>query len=95
MENNKCCPNGDCEKCKGSKMEMCCDYKCCGGKCHILKILISILILAAVFYLGTMVGSDRDSFRKDGEKQKGTLNSGAGSVTVKVLSPTTTPPVTQ
>jgi len=57
--------------------------------CPILKVLISILILAAVFCLGTMVGSHRDGFRKDSEKQKGTLNSGAGSVTVKVLPDTT------
>ena len=93
MEENKCCLNGDCEKCKGSKIEMCCGYKCCRGKCHILKILISILILAAVFYLGTMVGSDRNGFKTGDIKR--TLNSGAGSVTVKVLPPTTTPPVTQ
>lgn len=94
MEENKSCSHGDCEKCKDSKMGMCCGHKCCGGKCHmILKILIPIIILIIVFCLGAMVGSHRDGFRGYDEGQRFLKNksydSGTGSITVKVLPDTT------
>jgi len=94
MEEKKCCEGGMCEKFADKKA-------CCGGKCHgcchMFKILIPIIIIAAAFYLGTVVGH-RDGNKERGEGQRYTdtyspkeVSGGAtGDVTVKVL-PATTP----
>jgi hypothetical protein len=106
MEENKGSINNECEKCKDGKGGMCCGHgHMCHGKCHMMKILITILILAAVFCLGTMVGSHRNNFRDYGERggfmmngnygpRGGANNVGTGSTTIQVLPLTGTTPVT-
>jgi hypothetical protein len=114
MEENKekkCCEHGGCENCMGKK-EGCCYPHKWSGKCHMLKFLILILLIIAAVCFGMMIGSHRGNFRERGDFRsmmdyygtKTGLESGTGSVTVKVLPPdattngttgTTTPPVTQ
>jgi len=91
MEENKCCPNGDCEKCKTG---ICCGNMCC-NKSVISKIIILIILVVIVFLLGTMVAG-KGNFRKD-LKRNGAMNeigstvespnSASGSITVNVVSP--------
>lgn len=103
MENNKCCENGDCEKCKGSKGGMCCGYKCWGRKCHLLKIIVIVFVLIIVFCLGVRWGEIRSETRgyrynmmnwlgynKFENKDLTGLQKQTGEVTVKVLPKTTT-----
>ena len=104
MEENKCCINGDCEKCKDQKRGMCCGHKWC-GRCSMLKIIVLIFLIAAIFCFGAMFGRKNDLRGRDvyqrfmmnnGYGLKGDLNNtGTGSTTVKVLPDTTIPPVTQ
>ena len=67
-ENKKCCENGACEKCADKKEGSCCGHMC-HGKCHMLKILVPILIIATAFYVGTLVGGN-DDFRGRGNGQR-------------------------
>lgn len=104
MEENKCCINGDCEKCKNQKGKMCCGHMCC-GKYHLLKIIVIIFLIVVIFCFGAMFGRNNDFRGRDVYQRfmmnnnyglKGdSNNNGTGSVTVKVLPQTTTPPVTQ
>lgn len=75
-ENKKCCENGACEKCADKKEGGCCGYMC-GGKCPMLKVLIPVLIIAAAFYIGTLVGGNND-FRGRGNEQR-YMDEGFGS----------------
>jgi len=103
MEEKKCCENGECSKCTDKKA--CCGSKC-HGHCHLFKILIPIIIIAAAFYAGTIAGS-RGDYRGHGENQrymeKGfdtsrrIYNSATGEATITVqpnteVAPTTVPP---
>jgi hypothetical protein len=67
-ENKKCCESGACEKCADKKEGTCCSGMCL-GKCPMLKILIPILLIAAAFYVGTLVGCN-DDFRGRGNGQR-------------------------
>lgn len=90
MEEKKCCENGECGKCADKKA--CCYSKC---HCHLFKILIPIIIIAAAFCAGTMVGSRGSYNRVRGENQiymmrgfndstRGIYNTATGEATVNV-----------
>lgn len=106
-EEKKCCMNGDCEKCKGKKMGMCCGHSGCGGKCHMIRKIVYIVIIIIAFCLGTQWGEIK-SEREGGRFERGGMmnwgynqfqtnqQKGVGSVTVDVSNPaTTTPAVAQ
>ena len=103
MEDNKCCTDGACEKCK-DKSGMCCGHKCCMRKCHMLKIIVPIVIIIIAICFGFVMGSHMGNFRGRGENQRfmnnrygipiGNYNTVTGSTTVKVIPDTTTPPTT-
>ena len=88
-EEKKCCMNGDCEKCKGKKMGMCCGHGGCGGKCHMIRRIVCIVIIIIAFCLGVQWGERKGEFR-GGDRFE---NSKRGSVTVQV-QPNTIAPVT-
>lgn len=88
MEENKNCMNCEGDK---SKMGHCCGHKCCG---KILKIIVVIVILVAVFCLGSLYGRSNNKLRYgyQGFMMNGFYgpkdnlnNSATGSTTVNVL----------
>jgi hypothetical protein len=103
-EKKEGCEHGNCEKCKDSKCGMNCSHICC-GKYHLLKVIVIIFLIVVIFCFGAMFGRKndlrgRDAYQRfmmnNGYGLKGDLNNNdTGSVTVKVLPQTTTPPVTQ
>lgn len=102
-EEKKCCMNGDCEKCKGKKMGMCCGHSGCGGKCHMIRRIVCIIIIIVAFCLGTQWGEMRSESRGSRFEKSDLINwklnqygatqqKGVGSVTVDVSNPATTAP---
>jgi hypothetical protein len=112
MEENKDkkgCEHGSCENCKDKKEGFCCHHHC--HRRGLVRILLLIILIAVAVHIGIAIGThgfwgfgERGNYRPmmNYNYSLGTdLNSNAGSVTVKVLPPTTTngttttPPVTQ
>ena len=100
MENNKCCLNGDCDKCKDQKGGMCCGHKC-WRKCHLIRIIVIVIAFIVVFCLGAQWGEMKANSRDFRFERGGMMNwlgyknvtdqqKGVGSVTVDVDKTSTT-----
>jgi hypothetical protein len=103
MENEEkksgCCENKDSVKCEHGMMNCCHNWK----KCHMMRKIISIIIIIIAFCLGTQWGEMKQERRSDyrfGERgmmnwNYGKFNNdfqqGSGTVTVEVKKDTTTP----